>query len=168
MQYTPTRTPPRRDCLAAAVSAADKGSALRRRAAEDAAVEGALRRRALPVVAHDGVDLVVTRHLHDAECRTRLHEAEVAGRAEPAEAARREERDGTPARRVADTPVEVLSDSSYRTLSSSEEDADEDEREAAEPQGWAAWRHADEREEPEAAEPQGWLQLICPWAVWRQ
>ena len=32
--YTPTRTPPRRDALQAAVDAADKGSEIRRRAAE--------------------------------------------------------------------------------------------------------------------------------------
>ena len=43
--YTPTRTPPRRDALQAAVDAADKGSAIRRRAAEAAATAGALRIR---------------------------------------------------------------------------------------------------------------------------
>ena len=43
--YTPTRTPPRRDALQAAVDAADKGSEIRRRAAEMAATEGALRIR---------------------------------------------------------------------------------------------------------------------------
>ena len=43
--YTPTRTPPRRDALQAAVEEADKGSAMRRRAAEAAATAGALRLR---------------------------------------------------------------------------------------------------------------------------
>ena len=43
--YTPTRTPPRRDALQAAVDAADKGSAIRRQAAQAAATEGALRLR---------------------------------------------------------------------------------------------------------------------------
>jgi len=43
--YTPTRTPPRRDALQAAVDAADKGSAIRRQAAQMAATEGALRMR---------------------------------------------------------------------------------------------------------------------------
>ena len=43
--YTPTRTPPRRDALQKAVEEADKGSAIRRRAAEMAATEGALRIR---------------------------------------------------------------------------------------------------------------------------
>ena len=39
--YTPTRTPPRRDALQKAVEEADKGSAIRRRAAEAAATAGA-------------------------------------------------------------------------------------------------------------------------------
>ena len=43
--YTPTRTPPRRDALQKAVEEADKGSAIRRRAAEAAATAGALRLR---------------------------------------------------------------------------------------------------------------------------
>ena len=43
--YTPTRTPPRRDALQKAVEEADKGSAIRRRAAEAAATAGALRIR---------------------------------------------------------------------------------------------------------------------------
>ena len=43
--YTPTRTPPRRDALQAAVEEADKGSAIRRQAAQAAATEGALRIR---------------------------------------------------------------------------------------------------------------------------
>ena len=43
--YTPTRTPPRRDALQKAVEEADKGSAIRRRAAEAAATAGALRMR---------------------------------------------------------------------------------------------------------------------------
>ncbi len=113
MQYTPTRTPPRRDALQAAVDAADKGSALRKKAAEDAAAEGALRRRA----------------------RERDEDSNALG-----EYTRRGYE--PPSSRVAAT----LSFSS-----SSSDDADDEPDEAA-------------------AEPpsQSWLQLICPWAPWRQ
>ena len=116
MQYTPTRTPPRRDALQAAVDAADKGSALRKKAAEDAAAEGALRRRAR----------------ERDEDSTALGEYTRRGY-EP------------PSSRVAAT----LSFSS-----SSSDDADYAPGEIPEA----------------AAEPpsQSWLQLICPWAPWRQ
>ena len=116
MQYTPTRTPPRRDALAAAVEAADKGSAIRRRAAEAAAAKGALLRRE----------------------RERDEDSNALG-----EYTRRGYE--PPSDRVAAT----LSFSS-----SSSDDADYAPGEIPEA----------------AAEPpsQSWLQLICPWAPWRQ
>ena len=113
MQYTPTRTPPRRDALQAAVDAADKGSALRKRAAAEAAAKGSLLRRE----------------------RERDEDSNVLG-----EYTRRGYKPPS-ARRV----VETLS------FSSSSSDADDDEP-----------------DEAAAAPSQSWLQLICPWAPWRQ
>ena len=113
MQYTPTRTPPRRDALQAAVDAADKGSALRKKAAEDAAAEGALRRRAR----------------ERDEDSTALGEYTQRGYEPPSD-------------RAAETRV--------LSFSSSSSDADDEPDEAAAPPS------------------QSWLQLICPWAPWRQ
>ena len=113
MQYTPTRTPPRRDALQAAVDAADKGSALRKRAAAEAAAKGSLLRR----------------ERERDEDSTALGEYTRRGYEPPS------------ARRV----VEALS------FSSSSSDADDDEP-----------------DEAAAAPSQSWLQLICPWAPWRQ
>ena len=116
MQYTPTRTPPRRDALQAAVDAADKGSALRKRAAAEAAAKGSLLRRE----------------------RERDEDSNALG-----EYTRRGYE--PPSDRAAETRVLSFS-------SSSSSDADDDEPDEA------------------AAEPpsQSWLQLICPWAPWRQ
>ena len=116
MQYTPTRTPPRRDALQAAVDAADKGSALRKRAAAEAAAKGSLLRR----------------ERERDEDSTALGEYTRRGY-EP------------PSSRVAAT----LSFSS-----SSSDDADYAPGEIPEAAG-----------EPPS---QSWLQLICPWAPWRQ
>ena len=115
MQYTPTRTPPRRDALQAAVDAADKGSAIRRRAAEAAAAKGALLRRE----------------------RERDEDSNALG-----EYTRRGYE--PPSDRAAETRVLSFS-------SSSSSDADDDEP-----------------DEAAAAPSQSWLQLICPWAPWRQ
>ena len=119
MQYTPTRTPPRRDALQAAVDAADKGSALRKRAAAEAAAKGSLLRRE----------------------RERDEDSNALG-----EYTRRGYE--PPSDRVAATETRALSFSS-----SSSDDADYAPGEIPEA----------------AAEPsQSWLQLICPWAPWRQ
>ena len=119
--YTPTRTPPRRDALQKAVEEADKGSAIRRRAAEAAATAGALRLRERKM-AQDRREEAQSHAL--GEYTRRGYEP--------------------PSDRVAAT----LSFSS-----SSSDDADYAPGEI-----------------PEAvAEPsQSWLQLICPWAPWRQ
>ena len=115
MQYTPTRTPPRRDALQTAVDAADKGSALRKKAAEAAAAAGALRRR----------------ERERDEDSNALGEYTRRGYEPPSD------------RRAAETRA--------LSFSSSSDDADDDEPDEA------------------AAEPsQSWLQLICPWAPWRQ
>ena len=118
MQYTPTRTPPRRDALAAAVEAADKGSALRKRAAAEAAAKGSLLRR----------------ERERDEDSTALGEYTQRGYEPPSD-------------RAAETRVLSFS-------SSSSDDADYAPGEIPEA----------------AAEPpsQSWLQLICPWAPWRQ
>ena len=119
--YTPTRTPPRRDALQAAVDAADKGSAIRRRAAEAAATAGALRIRERKMAQDKREDV---RDNALGEYTRRGYEP--------------------PSSRVAAT----LSFSS-----SSSDDADYAPGEIPEA----------------AAEPsQSWLQLICPWAPWRQ
>ena len=120
--YTPTRTPPRRDALQAAVDAADKGSAIRRRAAEAAATAGALRIRERKM-AQDKCEEAQSHAL--GEYTRRGYEP--------------------PSSRVAAT----LSFSS-----SSSDDAD---------------YAPGEMPEAAAAPPsQSWLQLICPWAPWRQ
>ena len=121
--YSPHRTPPRRDALQKAVEEADKGSAIRRRAAEAAATAGALR------------------------IRERKLEQD-----------REEARDtalGEYTRRGYEPPssrVDIAAGTrAALSFSSSSSDADDDEPDEA------------------AAEPsQSWLQLICPWAPWRQ
>ena len=119
MQYTPTRTPPRRDALQAADDAADKGSALRKRAAAEAAAKGAL----------------LSRDRERDEDSNALGEYTRRGYEPPSE-------------RAAAAETRVLSFSS-----SSSDDADYAPGEIPEA----------------AAEPsQSWLQLICPWAPWRQ
>ena len=119
--YTPTRTPPRRDALQAAVDAADKGSAIRRQAAQAAATEGALRIRERKMAQ----DREEARDTALGEYTRRGYEP--------------------PSSRV----VATLSFSS-----SSSDDADYAPGEIS---------------EAAAAEPsQSWLQLICPWAPWRQ
>ena len=120
--YTPTRTPPRRDALQAAVDAADKGSAIRRQAAQAAATEGALRIRERKM-AQDR-----------REESHALGEYTRRGYEPPSD------------RRAAETRALSFS-------SSSSDDADYAPGEIPEA----------------AAEPsQSWLQLICPWAPWRQ
>ena len=123
--YTPTRTPPRRDALQAAVDAADKGSAIRRRAAERAATEGALRIR----------ERKMAQDRREETHNTALGEYTRRGYEPPSLAAAAERR--------------VLSFSS-----SSSDDADYAPGEIPEAAG-----------EPPS---QSWLQLICPWAPWRQ
>ena len=122
--YTPTRTPPRRDALQKAVEEADKGSAIRRRAAEMAATEGALRIR----------ERKMAQDKREEVRDTALGEYTRRGYEPPSD------------RRAAET--RALSFSS----ASSSDDADDDEPDEA------------------AAAPssQSWLQLICPWAPWRQ
>ena len=122
--YTPTRTPPRRDALSAAVEAADKGSAIRRQAAQMAATEGALRLRERKM-AQDRRE-----EAHD----NALGEYTRRGYEPPSD------------RRAAET----------RALSFSSSSSDDGDYAPG--------------EIPEAAEPssQSWLQLICPWAPWRQ
>ena len=123
--YTPTRTPPRRDALQKAVEEADKGSAIRRRAAEAAATAGALRLRERKM-AQDKCEEVRDTAL--GEYTRRGYEP--------------------PSDRAAAAETRALSFSS-----SSSDDADYAPGEIPEA----------------AAEPsQGWLQLICPWAPWRQ
>ena len=124
--YSPNRTPPRPDALQAAVDAADKGSAIRRRAAEAAATAGALLIRERKMAqdkreeVHDNALGVYSRRGYEP-----------------------------PSERAAATETRVLSFSS-----SSSDDADYAPGEIPEA----------------AAEPpsQSWLQLICPWAPWRQ
>ena len=119
--YTPTRTPPRRDALQKAVEEADKGSAIRRRAAEAAATAGALRIRERKM-AQDKREEAQSHALGEYTRR---------GYEPPSD------------RRAAETRALSFS-------SSSSDDADDEPDEAA-------------------AEPsQSWLQLICPWAPWRQ
>ena len=121
--YTPTRTPPRRDALQAAVDAADKGSEIRRRAAQAAATEGALRIRERKM-AQDKRDEAQSHAL--GEYTRRGYEP--------------------PSDRAAETRALSFS-------SSSSDDADYAPGEIPEA----------------AAEPSSsWLQLICPWAPWRQ
>ena len=121
--YTPTRTPPRRDALQAAVDAADKGSAMRRRAAEAAATAGALRIRERKM-AQDRLE---------NEESTALGEYTRRGYEPPSD------------RRAAET----------RALSFSSSSSDDGDYAPG--------------EIPEAEPPsQSWLQLICPWAPWRQ
>ena len=117
MQYTPTRTPPRRDALQAAVDAADKGSALRKRAAAEAAAKGSLLRRE----------------------RERDEDSNALGEY---------------TRRGYEPPssrVDSAAETRALSFSSSSSDADDDEP-----------------DEAAAAPSQSWLQLICPWAPWRQ
>ena len=122
--YTPTRTPPRRDALQKAVEEADKGSAIRRRAAEAAATAGALRIR----------ERKMAQDRHD-ENSNALGEYTRRGYEPPSD-------------RAAAAETRALSFSS-----SSSDDADYAPGEIPEA----------------AAEPsQSWLQLICPWAPWRQ
>ena len=124
--YTPTRTPPRRDALQKAVEEADKGSAIRRRAAEAAATAGALRIRERKM-AQDRREEVRDNALGEYTRR---------GYEPPSD------------RRVAAAETRALSFSS-----SSSDEADYAPGEIPEA----------------AAEPsQSWLQLICPWAPWRQ
>ena len=120
--YTPTRTPPRRDALQAAVDAADKGSAIRRRAAEAAATEGALRIRERKMA------------------QDRREEA-------------RDNALGEYTRRGYEPPSSRVA-ATLSFSSSSSDDAD----------------YAPGEMPEAAAEPpsQSWLQLICPWAPWRQ
>ena len=120
--YTPTRTPPRRDALQAAVDAADKGSAIRRQAAQAAATEGALRLRERKMA------------------QDRLDEGNALG-----EYTRRGYEPPSSRVDIAAGTRAALS------FSSSSSDADDDEP-----------------DEPAAAPSQSWLQLICPWAPWRQ
>ena len=122
--YTPTRTPPRRDALQAAVDAADKGSEIRRRAAQAAATEGALRIRERKM-AQDKRDEAQSHAL--GEYTRRGYEP--------------------PSDRAAETRALSFS-------SSSSDDADYAPGEIPEAAG-----------EPPS---QSWLQLICPWAPWRQ
>ena len=123
--YTPTRTPPRRDALQKAVEEADKGSAIRRRAAEAAATAGALRLRERKM-AQDRREEAQSHAL--GEYTRRGYEP--------------------PSDRAAAAATRALSFSS-----SSSDDADYAPGEIPEA----------------AAEPsQSWLQLICPWAPWRQ
>ena len=120
--YTPTRTPPRRDALQKAVEEADKGSAIRRRAAEAAATAGALRLRERKM-AQDRLDE-----------SNALGEYTRRGYEPPSD------------RRAAETRALSFS-------SSSSDDAD---------------YAPGEIPEAAAAPSQSWLQLICPWAPWRQ
>ena len=123
--YTPTRTPPRRDALQKAVEEADKGSAIRRRAAEAAATAGALRIR----------ERKMAQDKREEVRDTALGEYTRRGYEPPSE-------------RAAAAETRALSFSS-----SSSDDADYAPGEIPEA----------------AAEPsQSWLQLICPWAPWRQ
>jgi hypothetical protein len=119
MQYTPTRTPPRRDALAAAVEAADKGSALRKRAAAEAAAKGS----------------VLRRERERDEDSTALGEYTRRGYEPPSD------------RRAAETRALSFS-------SSSSDDAD--------------YAPGEIPEAAAAPSSQSWLQLICPWAPWRQ
>ena len=121
--YTPTRTPPRRDALQAAVDAADKGSAIRRRAAEAAATEGALRIRERKMA------------------QDRREEA-------------RDNALGEYTRRGYEPPSDRAAETRALSFSSSSSD-DADYAPGEIPEA--------------AAEPSSsWLQLICPWAPWRQ
>ena len=122
--YTPTRTPPRHDALQAAVSAADKGSAIRRRAAEAAATAGALRLR----------ERKMAEDRREEARDTALGEYTRRGYEPPS------------ARRAAESRALSFS-------SSSSDDAD---------------YAPGEIPEAAAAPSQSWLQLICPWAPWRQ
>ena len=120
--YTPTRTPPRRDALQKAVEEADKGSAMRRRAAEAAATAGALRIRERKM----------------AQDRREEDQSHALGEY---------------TRRGYEPPSDRLVAATL-SFSSSSDDADYAPGELPEA----------------AAEPpsQSWLQLICPWAPWRQ
>ena len=122
--YTPTRTPPRRDALQKAVEEADKGSAMRRRAAEAAATAGALRLRERKMAQDRREDVR----------ETALGEYARRGYEPPS------------GRRAAETRALSFS-------SSSSDDADYSPGEIP---------------EAAAAPSQSWLQLICPWAPWRQ
>ena len=119
--YTPTRTPPRRDALQAAVDAADKGSAIRRRAAEAAATAGALRIRERKM-AQDKHEEAQSHALGEY---TRGYEP----------------------------PSDRVVAATLSFSSSSSDDAD---------------YAPGEIPEAAAAPSQSWLQLICPWAPWRQ
>ena len=123
--YTPTRTPPRRDALQAAVDAADKGSAIRRRAAEAAATAGALRIRERKM-AQDKCEEAQSHAL--GEYTRRGYE-----------------------------PPSARSPAETRTLSFSSSSSDD-----------ADYAPGEISEAAAAAPSQSWLQLICPWAPWRQ
>ena len=124
--YSPHRTPPRRDALQKAVEEADKGSAIRRRAAEAAATAGALRIR--------------ERKMAQDKCEEAQSHAL-----------------GEYTRRGYEPPsssVDVAPETRALSFSSSSSD-DADYAPGEIPEA--------------AAEPsQSWLQLICPWAPWRQ
>ena len=119
--YTPTRTPPRRDALAAAVEAADKGSAIRRQAAQAAATAGALRIRERKMA------------------QDRREEAQSNALGEYT--------------RGYEPPSDRVVAATLSFSSSSSDDAD---------------YAPGEIPEAAAAPSQSWLQLICPWAPWRQ
>ena len=123
--YTPTRTPPRRDALQKAVEEADKGSAIRRQAAQAAATEGALRLRERKMA------------------QDRLDEGNALG-----EYTRRGYE--PPSSRV---DIAAGTRAALSFSSSSSDDAD---------------YAPGEIPEAAAAPSQSWLQLICPWAPWRQ
>ena len=122
--YTPTRTPPRRDALQKAVEEADKGSAIRRRAAEAAATAGALRIR----------ERKMAQDKREEVRDTALGEYTRRGYEPPSD------------RRAAET----------RALSFSSSSSDDGDYAPG------------EIPEAAAAPSQSWLQLICPWAPWRQ
>ena len=122
--YTPTRTPPRRDALQKAVEEADKGSAIRRQAAQAAATAGALRLRERKMAQ----DRREEEQSHALGAYTRR------GYEPPSD------------RRAAET----------RALSFSSSSSDDGDYAPG------------EIPEAAAAPSQSWLQLICPWAPWRQ
>ena len=124
--YTPTRTPPRRDALQKAVEEADKGSAIRRRAAQAAATEGALRIR----------ERKMAQDKREEVRDTALGEYTRRGYEPPS------------------SRVDIAAETRALSFSSSSSD-DADYAPGEIP-------------EAAAAPSQSWLQLICPWAPWRQ
>ena len=124
--YTPTRTPPRRDALQKAVEEADKGSAIRRRAAEAAATAGALRIR----------ERKMAQDKREEDQSNALGEYTRRGYEPPS------------------SRVDIAAETRALSFSSSSSD-DADYAPGEIP-------------EVAAAPSQNWLQLICPWAPWRQ